>query len=126
VARDITHRYDAAGNRASRVIDFDGSVTTETYALSSTSNRLASVADGSITRSLTYDASGNVITDDRGGGTVYTLVYADHNRLAEIKSGSTVLASYAYGAFGRRLVKTAGSTVTQVHFGRSAPTTALA
>jgi RHS repeat-associated protein len=99
------------------VIDFDSSVTTETYTLSSTSNRLTSVADGSVMRSLTYDASGNVITDDRGGGTVYTLVYADHNRLAEIKSGSTVLASYAYGAFGRRLVKTAGSTVTQFHFG---------
>jgi uncharacterized protein RhaS with RHS repeats len=52
------------------VIDFDGSVTTETYTLSSTSNRLNTVADGSVTRTLTYDASGNVITDDRGGGTV--------------------------------------------------------
>jgi YD repeat-containing protein len=100
------------------VVDFDSSVTTETYTLSSTSNRLNTVADGSATRSLTYNAAGNVITDDRGG-TVYTLVYGDHNRLTEIKSGSTVLASYAYGAFGRRLVKTAGSTVTQFHFGFS-------
>ena len=51
------------------------------------------------------------------GGTVYTLVYADHNRLAEITSGNTLLASYSYRASGRHIIKTAGSIVTHFHFG---------
>ena len=60
----IDYGHDAGSNRTSRAI---GAIT-ETLAVDPSSNRLASVDDGTTTRSLGYDAGGNLETDDRGTG----------------------------------------------------------
>jgi len=86
----ITYGYDASGNRTSRVVD-DGSVTTETLRIESTSNRVLTVTEGANVRSLAYDAAGNIVGDD-GSGTAHSRKHPE---------------SYAYHAL-ERLVETTG------------------
>ena len=64
------------------------------------------------TETLSYDAAGNLVGDDRG----YNYVYDFENRLVEVRSFTdTLLAEYEYDALGRRTIKreyqTDGSTV---------------
>lgn len=56
---------------------------------------------------LGYDGNGNLISD---GSRTY--VWDDRDRLIQIKSGSTVIASFSYDALGRRIAKTEGGTTT--------------
>ncbi|WP_235872732.1 RHS repeat-associated core domain-containing protein [Pseudoxanthomonas winnipegensis] len=56
---------------------------------------------------LSYDSNGNLISDVSG-----TYVWDDRDRLIQIKSGSTVIASFGYDALGRRIAKTEGGTTT--------------
>ena len=56
---------------------------------------------------LTYDANGNMTTDEAGN--IYT--WDTDNHLVQIQdSGLTVLAEYAYDAFGKRIRKTVSGT----------------
>lgn len=56
---------------------------------------------------LSYDSNGNLISD---GSRTY--VWDDRDRLIQIKSGSTIIASFSYDALGRRIAKTEGGTTT--------------
>jgi RHS repeat-associated protein len=95
-SRSQTWSFDALGNWSS--------VTTDGTAQSRTHNQQNEVtAAGSAT--LTFDGNGNTTTDDAGR----TLVYDAWNRLVQVKSGSTVLASFAPDALGRRVVENTGT-----------------
>ncbi|WP_379655246.1 hypothetical protein [Pseudoxanthomonas sp. UC19_8] len=56
---------------------------------------------------LSYDGNGNLISE---GSRTY--VWDDRDRLIQIKSGSTVIASFSYDALGRRIAKTEGGATT--------------
>jgi RHS repeat-associated protein len=90
--------YDANGNRVTR----EGS----TYTTSAASNRLLAVT-GTLARTYTYDAAGNVTND---GGRSFT--YDDAGRLSSVSA--TGSATYAYNALGQRVRKTSGGTT--LHF----------
>ena len=116
-----SYAYDAVGNRTQKIsTPVGGTATTETYTYATTSNRLNTVADGTITRTFSYDANGSVTTDNRGTGTTYTLVYGEHGRMTQLKQGTTVLASYTYDAADRRAIRVAGATTTHYQFGHVA------
>ena len=89
------------------------SITTNGVAQSRTynsENELTSVSG----TTLTYDANGNLTTDQNDN----KYIYDAWNRLVEVKTGSTVLASYSYDALGRRIIQsdreTVGGTTTNV------------
>jgi RHS repeat-associated protein len=98
----IDYAYDAAGNRLSRAITAGGT-TVETYGYDAFSHRLLSV-DGSTTRSFGYAADGSVVSDDRGTD-VFGFAYDAAGRLTAVDKNSAPEASYAYDAFGLRVVK---------------------
>jgi len=65
-------------------------------------------ADDYWSTSFTYDNNGNLSGDNYGIG--YTYDY--NNRLIEVKSGETTVASYEYDYFGRRISKTVSGNKT--------------
>jgi YD repeat-containing protein len=62
-------------------------------------------------RSFGYDCTGNMVARPVNG-TPYTLVYNPENQLAQVKQGSTVLASYTYDGDGVLVKKVAGGQTT--------------
>ncbi|WJI14309.1 hypothetical protein MWN52_11710 [Pseudoxanthomonas winnipegensis] len=65
---------------------------------------------------LSYDGNGNLISD---GSRTY--VWDDRDRLIQIKSGSTVIASFGYDALDRRIAKTEnGTTLSYLYDGSDA------
>jgi YD repeat-containing protein len=58
-------------------------------------------------QAMSYDCNGNLTFDG-----VNTYSYDPKNRLMNVATGSTQIASYAYDPFGRRETKTAGATIT--------------
>jgi RHS repeat-associated protein len=95
-ATSIGYTYDATGNRSAKTVG--GSTYTNTVA--STSNRLTQVQDALGTRSLSYDAAGNIVGDGN-----FTFTYSDRGRLASaITSSGTV--TYTYNGLGQRARKT--------------------
>jgi YD repeat-containing protein len=80
-------------------------VTTDTYTYPLTSNRLGSIslAAGG-TRAFTYDAAGNVVSDNRGAGFGYT--YDAAGRLSELRINGVLQAQYRYDFAGRQAVRT--------------------
>jgi RHS repeat-associated protein len=94
----------------------NGSLTAESCTYPSTSNKLSSILVGATTtRSLTYDAAGNIATDTRSG-TPYTYTYNARNRLGTVTSGALIWA-YAYNGLEQLVVRQltlGGSDVT--HF----------
>lgn len=79
--------YDGAGNRTRRTV---GS-TTETYAISPTSNRIDTIASGGNTRSFSYLPTGQAANDNRDPAHAYVYGYNQTGRLASATlNGSTV------------------------------------
>jgi RHS repeat-associated protein len=96
-SHSINYTLDAEGNFSSTQTDGGASV-------SNTFNKQnEETAAG--TSSLTFDANGNLTTDDQG----HALAYDAWNRLVTVKSGSTTLTSYQYDALGRRIVENPGT-----------------
>jgi RHS repeat-associated protein len=93
---------------------------TDTYAYSSTSNRLSSVTStGGNVRSFVYAASGQVTQDVRDPSDTYTFtVNADARNSCAALNGVAV-GSYLYNALGQRVQKVAGGATTQLIFDRS-------
>jgi len=89
---------DALGNFTSV------SGTTET-------NNLQNEATGFGSATLTYDANGNLTTDQSGN----TLVYDAWNRLVAYKNGSTTLETMAYDGLGREIITNSG-TATDLYY----------
>ncbi|OJW27600.1 MAG: hypothetical protein BGO49_25350 [Planctomycetales bacterium 71-10] len=101
---------DARGNQASTTTN--GSTVSKTF---NKSNETATVG-GSSAAAPTYDAAGNTTAKD---GRTY--VYDAWNRLKQVKSGATTLASYAYDALRRRVAENSGGVATDVYFSGSTP-----
>ncbi len=61
-----------------------------------------------------YDAAGNMTTMPEPGSedTALNCTYDAWNRLVEVQSGSTVLATYSYDGLNRRITETAGGHTT--------------
>lgn len=109
-----SYTYDGVGNRLTRVI---GS-TTDTYAYSSSANRISTVTTGSNVRSFTYLASGQVSQDVRDASNTYTFAANDNGRNASASLNGSTAGTYLYNAFEQRVQKTVGSTTTQFVFDR--------
>lgn len=109
-----TYGYSANGNRTAR--DRTGGPS-ETYTTTSGTNRLASVADGTVTRTFGYDGAGAVTGDDRGPGQAFTYLYDRAGRMVEVQRSSQIQARYSLNALGERVVKTHPGSPDQVtHF----------
>ena len=80
---DQSYTYDPVGNRLSLTTLKDGNTTVETYTYDTASNRLLSVDEDGVVRTLQYDSNGNIVDDDRGSDTGFTLQYNDQNRLID-------------------------------------------
>ena len=69
------------------------------------------------TRSLTYDAAGNVTYDNQTGGG-YGYAYNDAGRMESFSINGVVQSEYVYNALGQQVVRTltqAGQTIHSVH-----------
>ena len=102
---DIDYAYDAGSNRTSRITDDGVTTTVEACTIAAGSNRLLSLTDGTGTRSLSYDSSGNITGDTRLDGTVFAYDYDHAGRLSEVtRSGSTDV-TYLHDNLGHRVAK---------------------
>jgi RHS repeat-associated protein len=90
--------YDANGNRLTQT----GSAAS-IFTVSSTNNRLSSVS-GALTRSYSYDNSGNTTGDGSA-----TFTYNDAGRMISATKAS-VTTTYALNALGQRVKKTASGS----------------
>jgi RHS repeat-associated protein len=102
-SRTQSWSLDALGNWSGATTN--GSTTTRT---SNAQNQTTTVSGGT---APTYDHNGDT-TSDSG----LTYVYNAWNELVAVKNGSTVVASYAYDALGRRITETYGSTVNHLYY----------
>ncbi|HZU36993.1 MAG TPA: RHS repeat-associated core domain-containing protein [Gemmataceae bacterium] len=93
---------DALGNFSS--VTLNGTPTSRT---TNQQNEVTAVGSSS----LAFDANGNTTTDDQG----HTLIYDAWNRLIQVKSGGTVLATYSYDGLGRRVTENTG-TLRDMYF----------
>ncbi len=97
LTREQSWNLDAPGNWTG-LSENDGPTESRTHNLQ---NEITGI--GSTT--LTYDANGNLTTDEQGR----TLVWDAWNRLVQVKQGSTVLISYKYDGLKRRVVEDTGT-----------------
>jgi RHS repeat-associated protein len=107
--------YDGVGNRLSEVRDPGTGTVTDTYTYPTTSNRLSSIAtSGGGTRGLTYDAAGNVTSDNRSGQ-AFTYTYDSANRLASVSLGGVLQAEYKYNWLGQQVWRRLVPSNTIIH-----------
>lgn len=112
----IGYSYDGVGNRTSR--QQEGRL--EAYSYADNSNRLLSViteaGQGDLqTRSLAYDAVGNIIRDEVDGA-AKQLHYSQGNRLQRAALNDTPISGYEYNAKGQRVIKRVNGQVTHFHY----------
>jgi RHS repeat-associated protein len=82
-----------------------GGVTTDGSTQTRTANDQNQITSVSGLTTPAYDGNGNMTTDQAGR----TSVFDRWNRLVQVKSGSTVLVSYAYDPLSRRIVENPGT-----------------
>ncbi len=98
--------FDALGNWDSITTD-GGSPQTRTH---NKQNEITAVSGAT---SPTFDANGNMTTDETGK----QYVYDAWNRLKVVKnSGGTTLKTYVYDALNRRVAETAGGATTDLYY----------
>jgi RHS repeat-associated protein len=113
----INYQYDAVGNRKS----LTQNNRFEDYTYADNSNRLLSVIseseqDGLRTRTLEYDAVGNIINDSSSVNKALT--FGHNNRLEQVKvNGNEIaLTGYEYNAKGQRVIKQANGKIIHFHY----------
>jgi RHS repeat-associated protein len=105
-ARTQSWDYDALGNWDS-VTTNGGSPQTRTH---NKQNEITAVSGAT---TPTFDANGNMTTDETGK----QYVYDAWNRLVVVKnSGGTTLKTYVYDALNRRVAETASGTTTDLYY----------
>jgi len=105
VARSQSWDYDALGN-------WDG-VTTDGSGQTRTHNKQNEVSTVSGATSPTFDANGNMTTDETGK----QFVYDAWNRLKVVKdSGGATLKTYTNDGLNRRVSETASGTTTDLYY----------
>jgi YD repeat-containing protein len=98
--------YDSLGNWDS-LTTYGGSAQTRAH---NKQNEITSIGGAS---TPTFDANGNMLTDETGK----QFVYDAWNRLVTVKSsGGSTLATYRYDALGRRVRETRGATTTDLYY----------
>ncbi len=116
----LDYSYDAVGNRLTKTLTQPSLLLAENYHYATDSNRLTSVDidnNGAVgTRSLGYDASGNIVSDQRADGEDRTLGYNAANRYEQFNKASAPVALYAYNAFGQRIAKAASDPAANEHY----------
>ena len=103
---DLQYSYDAAGRRTS----IDGSLARMSLPAADVTDAVYDADDrllGWGGKTYQYDDQGNLTTD---GDNDYQ--WNDRSRLAGIRSGGAPVASFQYDSFGRRTLRTIGSTTT--------------
>ena len=115
----VSYSFDAVGNRTEREVFTPeaGSPVLEHYQYDHSSNRLLAVNRNNKTpRTLAYDASGNMVADNRNQQN-RALIYGANNRLQTVadKDFST---EYVYNAKGQRVIKRVNrnGAVVETHF----------
>jgi len=108
-----TYTYDNNSNRATRV----AGATTYTSTLTSSTNLLASISDGTNVRHFTNSASGNMLTDDRTGigGGALSNTFGGRDRLESMTVGTPTF-TFKINALGQRVQKAKTGTTTDYHF----------
>ena len=120
---EIRYAYDNVGNRLSREKEHGQTFIKEAYTYAQDSNRLLSVARSGYrndksdhqTRELSYDASGNIVVDQRADQTKH-LTYNARNRLEGVTLNNGNTAIYRYNGQGQRVSKTVNGQVTHFHY----------
>ena len=104
-----TYTYDNNGNRSTW---YNGTIT-RTSTLTTSTNLLASITDGTNTRHFTNSASGNVLTDDRvmNGAVAISNTYGGRDRLESMAVGTPTI-TFKINALGQRVQKATTSATT--------------
>jgi RHS repeat-associated protein len=92
--------YDANGNRLAQI-----TTNASAFAISTSSNQMTGIT-GTLTRSYTFDAAGNVLSD---GTNTYT--YNNRGRLSSAVTTAGTF-NYVYNGLGQRIEKHSSSTET--------------
>jgi YD repeat-containing protein len=115
-----TNRSALAGSLKTWSLDQQGNWTSSSTDGTSTSrtnndkNQVTSLTTGTNTTNLTFDNNGNTTQDDNGD----KYVYDSWNRLVTVKNAAnTVIATYKYDPFGRRIQQTEGGVTTDLYYG---------
>jgi RHS repeat-associated protein len=110
------HLHDKNGNRLAverRTNAADATpAQTDSYTTTPGTNRLASIAGTAGTRSLAYDARGNLSGETRPGGSSVTASYDGHARLTGYSQDAIVL-THTYNGLDDRVATTEGTTTTR-------------
>ncbi len=113
----LAYSYDAVGDRLSQT---GGTGTlAEAYGYAGGSNQLLSVANGGLTRLLSYTGAGTLASNDNGAGTVESFAYNQQNRLVQVAASGSVLAQYQQNFLGERVAKSTAAGVTVFHYDRA-------
>ena len=92
------YAYDANGNR----IASSSGTAGRSYAVTANSNRVTALTNP--TRSMSYDAIGNTLSDvQTDSGSNYTATYSLEGRLASMTQGTSVGVEFGYDVRGRRV-----------------------
>jgi len=97
----VNYTYDGSGSVTSRTGALAGAVASSVSTASHDANNRATVFNGT---SLAYDANGNLIFDGTN-----TYVWNARNQLAQVKQGTSIVATYTYDALGRRTSRQIGT-----------------
>src|SRR3984893_1354284 len=101
----LTYGYDASGNRTAEGLVSGGTTQTDAYAYVTGTNRLDHInRNGTLLRSFTSDAAGNIVAETRSG-TAYASLHNQNGRLSEIDVNGTPTATYLYDALERLTVR---------------------
>ncbi len=104
---------DGVGNRTQIVRS--SPAATDIYALTPGSNRLASItSNGTLSRSFTSDAAGNVASETAGGSTT-TYVWNHPGQLSSVRLGSATQATYVYDYLHRLVQRGLPPSSTTLH-----------
>ena len=108
-----TFGYDAVGNRTTMANS--SPVSTTSYTLAGTSNRLTQAVTGGLTRTFTHDTNGNITGFANSAGIANTLAYDPFGRLAShTKSGTTT--TYTVNALDQRMGKSNAASTSRYSY----------
>jgi len=109
---ELTYQYDPAGNRIAVGGSFARTLLPKSVSSAAYDGGNRQLAFG--TNSMTFDDSGNLLTQTDPSGTI-SYTWDARNRLTAM-SGPTVNGSFTYDGLGRRARKTISSLLTQFQY----------
>ncbi|MEL7237995.1 MAG: RHS repeat-associated core domain-containing protein, partial [Planctomycetota bacterium] len=110
INRAQSFTYDAQGNQTSTSTG-DGQNDPVVSRTHNAQNQLTGVG-GVGGNAVTYDANGQMTTDEQGR----TLVYDAWDRLVRVEDAGTVVTAYTYDAAGRRISEGTGTNARQLFY----------